>query len=119
MNAKRALLALGTVCAVSGAGSVPAAHAAYPFKCKDNQVLKVDRVTGATTNFSGPGAIQAAVVAAVGDPTGSGSGDTVIVCHGTFHENVVVPTSDLGGPNQNLTIRSGDDTGRATVVGSA
>src|SRR4051794_32269153 len=119
MNSKRALLALGTVCAVSGAGSVPAAHAAYPFKCKDNQVLKVDRVTGATTNFAPPNAIQKAVDAAVGDPTGSGSGDTVIVCHGTFNENVVVPATDSAGSNQNLTIRSGDDTNKATVVGSA
>jgi hypothetical protein len=116
MNTKRALLASVVACAITGAGGVPAAHAAYPFKCKDNQVLKVDRLTGATTNFT---SINAAVVAAVGDPTGSGSGDTVIVCHGTFHENVIVPQTDAQGSNQNLTIRSGDDTNKAIVTGSA
>jgi hypothetical protein len=116
MRAKRALLASVAACAVTSAGGVPAAHAAYPFKCKDNQVLKVDRVTGATTNHT---TIQAAVLAAVGDPTGSGSGDTVIVCHGTFNENVVVPATDGVGSNQNLTIRSGDGADKAKVVGSA
>src|SRR3954447_16500198 len=110
MQTKRALLAFAAACAVASVGSVPAAQAAYPFKCKDHLVLKVDRTTGAITTFT---SIQPAVTAAVGDPTGSGSGDTVIVCHGTFNENVTVPATDGAGPNQNITIRSGDDTGQA------
>src|SRR4051794_13211229 len=117
MQAKRVLLAFVAVLTATCAGSVPAANAAYPFKCKDHKVLVVDRVTAAVDDTSTT--INEAVVKAKGDPTGSGSGDTVIICHGTYNENVVVPVTDSAGPNQNLTIRAGDDTGQAKVVGTA
>src|SRR6185503_18124161 len=97
MQTKRALVALGAALAVTSVASVPAAHAAYPFKCKDHKVLVVNHTTGAVNDTNTT--IQGAVNAASGDATGSGAGDTVIVCHGTFNENVVVS----GATKQNIT----------------
>ena len=97
----------------------PPAFAGYPFHCPKQTVLVINYDDPNPNNPTpAPFAtIQAAVEAANGDPAGSGVGDTVIVCPGTYNENVDVPVTD-GNSNNNLTIRSFDDMNKSVVVGA-
>ena len=120
---KRVLAVAATAIALMGLG-VPAAHAGgYPVKCDKQTVLVVEYAklgTGedfTTTTFTGPTAIQDAVIFANGDPTGSSVGNTVIVCPGTYYERVVVPLADAGGDNTNLTIRSWSGPDDTSIIG--
>ena len=114
-TARRALLLLGAASTIFVASAVPA-EAAYPFKCPKQRVLVVEYDTGAVSEH---GTIQAAVDTANGTPAGSSVGDTVVVCPGTYGENVSVPLMDSGGANDNLTIRSWSGPADTKVVGAA
>jgi hypothetical protein len=111
------LAAAGAV--MAGGVTVAANAGGYPIKCTNNMALTVDHNTGVATPHA---TIQAAVDAASGDATGSSVGDTVIVCHGTFTENVHVDMIDEdSGDNDpdakaNITIRSFDGTDQTKVV---
>ena len=82
--------------------------------------LLVNHNTGGITAYAGTttaATIQAAVSAAqidVTEPTstGSGAGDTVIVCQGTYTGNLTI-----GAGNDNLTVRSEEGPNNATIVG--
>lgn len=106
------LVAAGTV--VAGGITVAANAGGYPIKCINNIAITVDHSTGAQTQHT---TIQEAVEVAKGDEAGSGAGDTVIVCHGTF-AGFDVPLADSAGPNSNVTIRSYDGSDQTKIVGS-
>ena len=86
--------------------------------------LLVNHNSGAVTAYPTTGgdsttaSIQAAIGAAQADVTkptssGSGAGDTVIVCQGTYRGNLTI-----GAGNDNLTVRSEEGPNNATIVGN-
>ena len=82
-------------------------------------VLEVNHSTGAITTYSGTttAPIQAAIDKAMTNTTqpssaGSGSGDTVIVCHGTYRGDI-----SIGTGNDNLTVRSEDGPNGVVILG--
>ena len=109
-----ALATAAVFAAVLALGS-SAANAGYPFTCPKQRVLVVQYDTGVVTTHT---TVQAAVVEANGTDAGSSVGDTVVVCPGTFSENVVVPLMDAGGLNTNITIRSWNGADNSKLVGS-
>ena len=130
----RAAIRLLTICTAGVAmlaTAVPAANAGYPFKCPKNTVLVLEHEdpTATPSPHVGPTAIQDAIEEAHGltdadmDPENpvpsSSGGDTVIVCDGTYMENVSVPLADGGGTNSDITIRSFDDGSNPTIVGTS
>lgn len=83
-------------------------------------VLEVNHNTGAISHYTGTttAPIQTAINQAAGNTTqpssaGSGAGDTVIVCHGTYTGNI-----NIGLGNDNLTVRSEDGSGGVLIVGN-
>jgi hypothetical protein len=106
------LVAAGAV--IAGGVTVAANAGGYPIKCVNNTAITVNHSNGATTSHP---SIQEAVDAASGDASGSSVGDTVIVCHGTFTENVAIG-DPMGDPDSkaNLTLRSYDGTDQTKVV---
>jgi len=129
----RAAIRLLTICTAGVAmlaTAVPAANAGYPFKCPKNTVLVLthDDPTATPSPHVGPSAIQDAIEEATGltdadmdpeNPVPSDSGgDTVIICSGTYMENVDVPVADTGGTNSDITIRSFDDGSNPVIVGN-
>ena len=135
----RAAIRLLTICTAGVAVlavAMPAANAGYPFKCPKNTVLVLEHDDPSPTNptpvlHAGPTAIQDAIETADGltvadtDPANpvpdDSGGDTVIICSGTYMENVDVPFVDpgMGGNNNsNITIRSFDDGSVPVIVGA-
>ena len=96
---------------------IPVAHAGYPVKCDKQSVLVVE-YNQMTEDFVATSytTIQEAIDAADGDVTGSSVGDTVIVCPGTYAENISVPQMD-SNDNTNLSIRSWNGPHEVTIVG--
>jgi len=95
------------------------------FECNQHNgghqvALLVNHNSGAITAFAGTttsSTIQAAVSGALTDvtaptSTGSGAGDTVIVCQGTYTGNLTI-----GQGNDNLTVRSEEGPNNTTIVG--
>jgi hypothetical protein len=132
MRAWSRLLTLCTTGAIVFAVAPTVANAGgYPFNCPKQTVLVVehDAPNSDPTEFTGPTAIQDAVVLANGLPgadtdpenpeASANGGDTVIVCNGTYSENISVPLADAGGDNSNITIRSFDDASNPTIIGAA
>jgi len=103
------LIAAGAV--IAGGVTVAANAGGYPIKCVNNTAITVDHATGAQQPFP---TIQQAVDAAQGDAAGSSVGDTVVVCHGTFVENVTIGST--GDDKANVTVRSFDGSDQAKVV---
>ncbi|MBV8195237.1 MAG: hypothetical protein JOY80_06885 [Candidatus Dormibacteraeota bacterium] len=95
-----------------------AGHADSGYECDgqpQNTVLLVNHSTGAVTTATGPGALSTQVGAATSSPattTGSGSGDTVIACHGTYTGPINIPVG-----KDNITVRSEDGPNGVTIVG--
>ena len=116
----RALSGSGILATSMLIGSVGHAAADSSYECTTNQtVLEVNHDTGAITKYTGTttAPIQNAINQAGGNVTpssasASGSGDTVVVCHGTY-------TGDIGIPQGNdyLTLRSIDGSNGVKIVG--
>lgn len=94
------------------------AHADSAYECDgqpQNTVLLVNHTTGAITFFHGAGALQAAISGATSSPptsTGSGSGDTVIACQGTYSGPISIPVG-----KDNVTVRSADGPNNVVIKG--
>ena len=100
-------VALGIVAPTALAGG-------YPVDCEKEMVVLVPENGTAPQGLEQP-SINAAIIAAKGNPTGAG--DTVIVCPGTYEENVSIPLTDINGPNDNISVRSWDGPHDTTIVG--
>lgn len=126
-NAMQAALTVGTL--LSLLLSATPANASYPVKCEKDTVLVVDYDSPdgedfTTTVFT---SIQDAIDAADGNELGSSVGDTVIVCEGTFRENIHVPVADDNGTpddpsddtelNANISIRSFKGPNDTVIIG--
>jgi len=82
-----------------------------PKYCPKQDVITVDRTTGA---YKESATIQDGIDKATFDNAGSGSGDTVIVCPGTYPGNVSIPVGQ-----DNITVRSFDGPHDTFIVGNA
>ena len=87
-------------------------------------VLEVNHSNGVITTYSGTttAPIQSAITQAATNTTapssaGSGAGDTVIVCQGTYTATSSSPDITIGVGNDNLTVRSEEGPSSVTIVG--
>lgn len=116
------LLAIFVVVPMVVAMAATPASAGFYIDCDKEQALHVDKTTGTFTAYP---TIQEAIDAAQGDAAGSSSGDTVIVCHGTYEENIVIgevddpETDDVNEADlkANITVRSWDGPHETTIIG--
>jgi hypothetical protein len=108
-------LSLGFV-NIAGETGAFALDSVYECQHHNGPVLFIQSSSGAIKSEQ---TIQAGIDDAAADPTkkpasdtASGQGDTVLVCDGTYHENL-----KIGAGNDNLTVRSEEGTAHAVIVG--
>jgi hypothetical protein len=114
MRTRTRILTLATALPLVFGVIAPVASAdPYPLDCEKQTVLKVDYDTGLSTSYT---SIQEAIDEADGNPAGGSVGDTVIVCAGTYYENITIGT--IGDESKvNVSVRSWDGPHETTIVG--